>query len=77
VLAALQAADGYLTWRILAAGGSERNLLIRRWLALTGTLPGLVLVWVFLRELPMVLLALVAVYAIVLHNLEQLRRSTD
>jgi hypothetical protein len=32
---------------------------------------------VFLRELPMVLLALVAVYAIVLHNLEQLRRSTD
>jgi hypothetical protein len=86
VLAALQGGDGYLTWRILAAGGSERNPLMRRWLGLAGTLPGLVLAkgiilvlaWVFLRELPMALPALAVVYAIVvLHNLEQSRRSTN
>jgi hypothetical protein len=81
VLAALQVADGYLTWRILAAGGSERNPLMRRWLALVGTLPGLVLAkavllvlaWAFLLELPIVLSALAVAYAIVvLHNFKQL-----
>jgi hypothetical protein len=84
VLTALQAADGYLTWRILAGGGSERNPLMRRWLALAGTLPGLVLAkvavqvlaWMFLRELSIVLIALAVVYAIVvLHNCGQLRSS--
>jgi hypothetical protein len=83
-LAALQVADVYLTWRILGAGGSERNPLMRRWLVAVGTLPGLllakavllVLAWVYLRELPLVLLALAAAYAlVVLHNLKQLRPS--
>ncbi len=84
LVVALQAADGFLTWRVLRAGGRELNPVVRFLIAHLGTVPGLalaklflvVMVWLYLREQLLVLLAIAALYAwVVRHNWNQLQHA--
>lgn len=83
VVVALQAADAYLTWRVLVAGGRELNPLVRFLIERMGLLPGLavskltlsVLTALFLFDQPVLLLLIVVLYLFVVeHNLKQLYR---
>lgn len=86
IVAALQVADGYLTWRILGLGGRELNPLIRFLMDRLGVVPGLVLAKLVLVVVIFYLvlvdqvtaLALVgALYAwVVGHNWKQFRART-
>lgn len=85
LVVALQAADGFLTWRVLRAGGRELNPLVRFLIDRLGTVPGLalaklflvVMVWLYLRDQVLILLAIAALYAwVVRHNWQQLQRAT-
>lgn len=81
LVAALQAADGFLTWRVLRAGGRELNPAVRFLIERIGLVPGLVLaklalvilVGLYLRDQVAALLPIVALYAwVVRHNWRQL-----
>ena len=85
LVVALQAADAFLTWRVLRAGGRELNPAVRFLITHLGTVPGLVafklflvvMAWLYLREQLLVLLAIAALYAcVVRHNWNQLQRAT-
>lgn len=85
LVVALQAADAFLTWRVLRAGGRELNPAVRVLIDRLGTIPGLaigklflvVMVWLYLREQALILLAIAALYAwVVRHNWNQLQRTS-
>lgn len=85
LVVALQAADGFLTWRVLRAGGRELNPVVRFLMDRLGIVPGLaaaklvllVMTWLYLREQLLILLAIAALYAwVVRHNWIQLQRAT-
>jgi hypothetical protein len=80
---ALQAADAFLTWRVLRAGGRELNPVVRFLIDRFGTIRGLVLAklvlvaaaGLFLRDHLLILLAISALYVwVVYHNWQQLLR---
>lgn len=81
VFCALQAADAYTTWRVLGAGGSERNPLLARLMARFGvvrTLAAFKLALILLvgavRMPHSLLLLLVALYVhVVAYNLMSMR----
>ena len=77
----LQALDGYLTWRVLAAGGRELNPIVRALVERLGVVPGLVLAKVafavvagaLILEQPIALLLVAILYSwVVVHNWRQL-----
>lgn len=81
LVTALQAADGYLTWRILRAGGRELNPIVRTFIERFGLVPGLVLsklamvalVGVYVRDQLPALIVIAVLYAwVVRHNWRQL-----
>lgn len=80
LVVALQAADGFLTWRILRAGGRELNPLVKFFMDRLGFVPGLVVaklvpvaVAIYVHGQLVPLLVIAAVYAwVVLHNWRQL-----
>lgn len=83
LLAVLQAADAYLTWRILAAGGSERNKLLAILMLCIGVLPALVifklamlvLAYLFLFQHQVLMVLIVILYVcVVAHNWNQLHK---
>ncbi len=83
LLVALQVADAYLTWRVLAAGGRELNPVVRFLIGRLGLVPGLavakltltILSVLFLFDQPLVLLGAVGLYVwVVDHNIKQLYR---
>jgi hypothetical protein len=85
LVVALQAADAFLTWRVLLAGGRELNPAVRFLIGHLGVVPGLavaklflvVMVGLYLREQLLILLAIAAAYAwVVRHNWQQLQRAT-
>lgn len=85
VLIALQLADAYLTWRVLAAGGRELNPIMRALIDRLGAVAGLgagkvalvVAAWLFILEQPIALALLVALYGWVgLHNWRQINAKT-
>lgn len=80
---ALQAGDGYLTWRVLRAGGRELNPVVRFLIERIGLVPGLVLAkgvlaivsGIFLFDQPLVLFLVVLLYVwVVRHNWQQLHK---
>jgi len=86
LVVALQAADAYLTWRIIQGGGRELNPVVRFLITKAGTAPGLaidkvfvvVMAGLFLLELPLVLLAIAVLYAwVVWHNWKQFRKGAQ
>jgi hypothetical protein len=83
IVLALQAGDAYLTWRVLRAGGRELNPVVRFLIDRFGLVPGLaiakgalaLLTGLYLFDLPLVLVAVIALYAwVVRHNWQQLRK---
>lgn len=83
LVVALQATDAFLTWRVLLAGGRELNPAVRFLIGHLGVVPGLataklflvVMVWLYLRDQVLILLAIAALYAwVVRHNWQQLQR---
>lgn len=77
----LQAADAYLTWRILRGGGRELNPVMRYLIARLGVVPGLALAktllafltGLFLFDSPALLFVVALLYLwVVLQNWEQL-----
>ena len=85
LLVVLQTADGFLTWRILRAG-RELNPLLRALMGGIGTMPALVvskvlllvLAWLYLLDLPLVLLTVAVLYMwVVWHNWTQLRKGAQ
>lgn len=83
VIVALQAADGFLTWRILQGGGRELNPVMRFFIDRLGLVPGLaapklvlvVLVFLYLLQFPALLWIIALVYVwVVLQNWEQLEK---
>jgi nitrate/nitrite transporter NarK len=83
VLAILQAADAWLTYRIIDAGGRELNPVMRFLIARLGLVPGLllpkvallVLLALFLPAHPVFMLLIDCLYAwVVAHNLLQSRK---
>lgn len=84
LVVALQAADGFLTWRVLRAGGREINPAVRLLIDRFGIVPGLflaklvvvVVVGLFLRDQLLILLVIAVLYAwVVRHNWQQLQRT--
>lgn len=81
LVVALQVTDAYLTWRVLVAGGRERNPIVRAFIDRLGVLPGLlvakaavaVIAGVFILEQPLALLLIAVLYTwVVAHNWRQL-----
>ena len=81
LLATLQIADGYLTWRVLANGGRELNPVVRILMDRLGVVAGLamaklallVVTVLWLADHLVLMLLLIGLYAwVVRHNWKQL-----
>jgi hypothetical protein len=85
LIVALQAADAYLTFRILGTGGRELNPVMRFLMDRIGVRPGLivakaalsVMIGLFLRnQLPLLALIAVLYGGVVVSNWNQMRRAS-
>lgn len=81
LVVALQAADAYLTWRVLRGGGRELNPVVRFLMQELGTVAGLavakvalvVVIWIFLLDHPVWMALVTGLYVwVVVHNWNQL-----
>jgi hypothetical protein len=86
LLAGLQIADAYLTWRVLANGGRELNPVVRILMKWFGVAAGLMLAKaallaaaaLWLGDHVVLILLLVALYSwVVMNNWKQLSRKTS
>lgn len=82
ILAALQAGDVYTTWRVLGHGGREVNPVMAFAIQNLGMLPALIIVkiatlavvWFFARIDWFLLLACVGYVAVLINNINEMRK---
>jgi len=75
-LAVLHAADAWLTYKVIRAGGYERNIFLAKVFKVAGVYWGLIatkavvaaLVWVYLRDNIPVLVAMIAIWSMIVIN---------
>lgn len=85
LIVVLQAADAYLTWRILGTGGRELNPVMRLLMDRIGIMPGLLVakvvlsatIDIFLYDQPPLLVLIAVLYGcVIVNNWYQMRRAS-